>query len=450
MKRKGLLKLIIPISLVSVLAVGLPLMVGCAPAPPEEVAPPEPVVIGFIGSFATDMAKSTMRGGEIAIEEFNEAGGILGGRPVKYVKADSAEDVGEGIKAYEYLVEVENVDFIVSGCIDDVSMAWFPRMAEYRVPILDTWTTAYVLIEKVRNEYETYKMYFMDHLNDFFLGATVCAFAKDLLHDQMGWETMALFQEDTAYGHGVAEFVSGEVGPYAGIEVIEHVVYDPWTVDFSPIYARLVAADPDFIFLITSVNTLPPLAQYGELQVPVPMTGVGIVRMFTPEIWEDTGGMVGGLSTLNGIPTIGMEYDPRTQAFFDKYQAKYVTRPVWPHFNGVNGYYGVYEAVEAAERVYQAGLGPGFEPLDAWVAEMEETDLVLYRDDVPWHIERYYKPGEVEPVTGLEWPHSVKFDLAGEEGRVTVVIQWYVDGTVAVVWPPKYATGEFTVPPWIE
>ena len=84
-----------------------------------------PVVVGFIGSFDSDTGRSTLRGAEIAIEEINSAGGILGGRMIKLVKADTGEDVTEGIKAYEYLNEKEKVDFIISGSIDDVSLGWF-------------------------------------------------------------------------------------------------------------------------------------------------------------------------------------------------------------------------------------------------------------------------------------------------------------------------------------
>ncbi len=31
-----------------------------------------------------------------------------------------------------------------------------------------------------------------------------------------------------------------------------------------------------------------------------------------------------------------------------------------------------------------------------------------------------------------------------------VVIQWYSDGTTKVVYPPKYANGEFEVPDWLK
>ena len=152
-----------------------------AHASPAISASNQPVVIGFIGSFDSDSGKSTLRGAEIAIEELNSKGGILGGRPIKLVKADTGQDVTEGIKAYEYLNEKEKVDFIISGCIDDVSLGWLPRMAEYRTPTLDTWTSSYLAIEKVRNEYEKYKMYFMNVPNDWALGTQYVDFGKDIL-----------------------------------------------------------------------------------------------------------------------------------------------------------------------------------------------------------------------------------------------------------------------------
>jgi ABC-type branched-subunit amino acid transport system substrate-binding protein len=168
--------------------------------------------------------------------------------------ADSAEDISEGIKAMEYLNEVEEVDFMVSGCIDDVSLGWFPRLAEYQTPLMETWTSAIRAIEQVHDEYDKYQCYFMDHMNDYDQGAEYVAFANDVLAGDMGWDTCAIFFEDTAYGGGVAEYVRDEIAPGAGIEVVGEVMYDIDTFDFSPVYAELVALDPDFIYHISSVN----------------------------------------------------------------------------------------------------------------------------------------------------------------------------------------------------
>jgi ABC-type branched-subunit amino acid transport system substrate-binding protein len=91
------------------------------------------IKVGFIGSLSSDTGLSTLRGAEMAIEELNAAGGVMG-QQITLVTADTAEDVTEGVKAYEYLAETEEVDFIISGSIDDVSLGWLPRMQEYRIP----------------------------------------------------------------------------------------------------------------------------------------------------------------------------------------------------------------------------------------------------------------------------------------------------------------------------
>ena len=339
-------------------------LIGATAVPSQAPrAADDPVVIGFIGSFASDTGLSTLRGAEIAVEELNAAGGVLGGRPIKLVSADTREDVTEGIKAYEYLNEVEKVDFVVSGSLDDVSLGWLPRMAEYRTPTLDT------------------------------------------------------------------------------------IVYDTQTVDFGPIFNKAAAMKPDFMYLISSVNSQVPSSQYVKLQVPVPMTGINVAA-FGLDFWNDTGGAGGGTSTLSPIPAAGMELDDVSRAFAEKYKAKYGgSRPIFPHFNGFNAYHGVKKAVAAAER---AG---GFEPLDAWVREMENTDVKLYKDGQLRHRYAYWKQGEIEPRTGREYTHNIKFDVTApydDGGPSTVVIQWYADGSAKVVYPPKYANGEFSVPPWIQ
>ena len=423
------------------------LLIGAFGAPTGSAAADDPVVVGFIGSFASDTGKSTLRGAEIAIEELNAMGGVLGGREIKYVKADTAQDVTEGIKAYEYLAEVEEVDFIVSGSIDDVSLGWLPRMAEYRIPTLDTWTSFYGIIEKVRDEYDTYKMYFMNIGNDWALATMLVDFGKEMLAEEMGWQSAVILQEDTAYGGGVQELVMAVLEVESGIKVLDTIVYDYNATDFAPVFNKAVAMDPDFIYLISSVKSEVPSSQYVKLQVPKPMTGIN-VSAFGLEFWEDTGGQGAGTSTFTPMPAAGMDLDDVSAEFLKTYQAKYGdSRPRVPHFNGFNAYHGVKNAFAAAER---AG---GFEPLDDWVREMENTDVVLTRDGEFWHRYAYWKPGEVEPRTGIAWTHNIRFDVTppfDEGGPPMVVIQWYEDGSVKVVYPPKYANGTFDVPSWLK
>ena len=404
------------------------------------------VKIGFIGSFASDAGRSTMRGAEIAIEELNEAGGVLGGKMIEMVKADTGEDVTEGIKAYEYLAETEEVEFIISGSIDDVSLGWLPRMTEYKIPTLDTWTSYIGIIDKLVEDYETHKMYFMNVASDEALATLYVDFGKDILAKQMGWKKTVILQEDTAFGGAINGLVTGLLAPEAGIEVVDTIVYDVATVDFSPIFSRAVDSGADFIYIISSVNSQVVSSQYVKLQVPLAMTGVNVAAL-GQEYWEDTGGAGGGISTLSPVPSVGFALDPQSKAFADKYVARFGSdRPKFPHFNGFNAYWGIKQAFAAAE---EAG---GFD-LDKWVPAMENQDIKLDKDGELWLRYGFWKPGETEERTGRTYPHNIRFDITApyEDGAPSmVVIQWYENGEAKVVYPPKYATGEFQVPSWVK
>ncbi|MEE9520445.1 MAG: ABC transporter substrate-binding protein [Dehalococcoidales bacterium] len=455
---KGLLKIVVPIALIVVLAIGLPLMSGCIGKPAAEA---EVWKAGYIGALATDVGRSAERGTEIAVDEINAAGGLLG-RQIVLVKADATEDPTEGVKAYEYLAESQKVDFMVSGCIDDVSLGWMPRLLEFKIPMLDTWTSAIRCIEIAHDDYEAGgKAYFMPHMNDYDQGAEYVAFANDILAAEMGWETCVLYFEDTAYGGGVAEYVRDEIAPGAGIEVIGEVVYDIGTFDFAPVYAKIIEYDPDFIFHISSVNCIPPSAAYIELQVPIPILGVNVAAC-SAEFWDDMGGLAGGFCATMPPPTIGMDWDPVSQGFIDKYRARYTQRPIFSHFNGFNAYHGVYMMVEAAER---AGGFKG-EYLDRWVEEMEKTDLILWRyggyerddaaaqaagedADIKWQYYKFYGPEH--PYT-----HSSVLDQTGENGRPGgCVMQWKlekqdpIEATVGIIHPPRWRNTDYIFVPWI-
>ncbi|MDP7344865.1 MAG: ABC transporter substrate-binding protein, partial [Alphaproteobacteria bacterium] len=398
------------------LAVAMVAIWSLSAPPPASAA--DTVKVGYIGSFDTDTGKSTIRGTEIAIEELNAAGGVLGGRMIELVKADTREDVAEGIRAYEYLNEVENVDFIISGSIDDVSLSWLPRMAEYKIPTLDTWTSYVGIIDMVVNEYDKYKMYFMNVSCDFALAMLYVDFGKDVLAKDMGWKTVVVMQEDTAFAGGVYELIEQVLAPEANIKILEHIVYDINTVDFAPIYNKAAASKPDFIYLISSVRSQVPASQYVKLEVPVPMTGINVAAL-GKEFWTDSGGLGGGISTLSPIPSLGFELDERSADFYARYQAKYGdARPIFPHFNGFNAYYGMLNAFAAAER---AG---GFAPLDKWVEEMENEDIVIEKDGEMWLRYAFWKPGEIEPRTNREYTHNIKFDIQPpyDQGAPSMVV----------------------------
>ncbi|MBO9451308.1 ABC transporter substrate-binding protein [Tropicibacter sp. R16_0] len=403
------------------------------------------IKVGFIGSLSSDTGLSTLRGAEIAIEELNANGGVMG-EQITLVSADTGQDPTEGVRAYEYLAETEEVDFIISGSIDDVSLGWLPRMQEYRIPTLDTWTSYIGIIDMVIEDPESMAPYFMNIASDEALATLYINFGADVLKGKMGWDSVVILAEDTAFGEAITGLVTEALAPVAGIEVKEIITYDVATVDFAPIFSRAQDTGADFIYQVSSVNSQVVSSQYVKLQVPMAMTGVNVSALGM-EYWEDTGGAGGGISTLSPIPSVGFRLDPASQTFVDTYQAKYDSRPLLPHFNGFNAYHGLKQAMAAAE---EAG---GFDNVEGWAAAMKKQDLVLELDGQLWLRYAFWGDDEVEPVTGRTYPHNIRFDLSepfDDAAPSMVVVQWYEDGTAAVVYPEKYATGDFTVPSWVK
>lgn len=403
------------------------------------------IKVGFIGSLSSDTGLSTLRGAEMAIDELNAAGGVMG-QQVSLVSADTGEDVTEGIKAYEYLAESEEVDFIISGSIDDVSLGWLPRMQEYQIPTLDTWTSYIGIIDMVIEDPVGMAPYFMNIASDEALATLYINFGADVLKGQMGFDSVVIVAEDTAFGGAITGLVTEALAPVAGIEVKDIIVYDIGTVDFAPIFSKAQASGADFIYQVSSVNSQVISSQYVKLQVPMAMTGVNVSALGM-EYWEDTGGAGGGISTLSPVPSVGFELDPVSQQFVDDYQARYDSRPVIPHFNGFNAYHGVKQAMAAAEA---AG---GFGDAMAWSKEMEKQDLILEKDGKLWLRYGFWGADEVEEVTGRTYPHNARFDLTApyEDAQPSmVVIQWSEEGEVGVIYPFEYANAEFKLPSWVK
>ncbi len=120
---KALLKIVLPIALIVVLAIGLPLTSGCmgkpatappATAPPEEV---EPILVGMplplSGPNAAD-GEEMRRAAIMAFEDVNAKGGLLG-RPIEWIVYDVVDWSAEyQVAARDYLMG-KGVDVFLYG-----------------------------------------------------------------------------------------------------------------------------------------------------------------------------------------------------------------------------------------------------------------------------------------------------------------------------------------------
>jgi branched-chain amino acid transport system substrate-binding protein len=85
----------------------------------------EPIKVGIIDPLSGPYNTSSIHdvhGATVAVERFNESGGVLG-RPVRLVEADDASDVQAGLKVAAKLIKDDRVDFLMGTLNGEVALA---------------------------------------------------------------------------------------------------------------------------------------------------------------------------------------------------------------------------------------------------------------------------------------------------------------------------------------
>ena len=100
------------------------------------------IKIGFVGALSGLSAKSgeaITRGMEVAIDEINAKGGLLGGRKLVLVKRDDESNPAKGQIAARELIQNEKVAAIFGGIDTPVAMAIVPIANKEKTPYVGTW-----------------------------------------------------------------------------------------------------------------------------------------------------------------------------------------------------------------------------------------------------------------------------------------------------------------------
>ncbi len=93
------------------------------------------VVLPFSGSEAHS-GTQCLNGARMAVEEINESGGVLGGRPIELVVADSETDPGKALERTRKLVETDGVQAVLGPLLSTSRDVMIDYLAEHRIPLL--------------------------------------------------------------------------------------------------------------------------------------------------------------------------------------------------------------------------------------------------------------------------------------------------------------------------
>lgn len=153
----------------------------------------DPIKIGLIAPLSGPSAASgeaIQRGMLLAMEEMNDAGGVLG-RPLQLVTRDIPNDPDAGVAALRELVEKEQIVAIFGGIFSPVMMAQLDTIHELTVPLINPWGSMAAITHNGYTPNYAFRVSVSDLYADEFLARyaleVIGAKHPAILADTSGW-----------------------------------------------------------------------------------------------------------------------------------------------------------------------------------------------------------------------------------------------------------------------
>jgi branched-chain amino acid transport system substrate-binding protein len=278
------------------------------------------VVIGHVAPLTGDIktfGESTKNGFQLAIEEANQAGGVLG-RPIRTVIVDDKNDPTEASNAAAKLINQDRVHYIVGSVSSKCSIP-LSEIAQSNRVLMITPTSTNPKVT-VREDGTRKDFVFRACFTDPFQGAAAARIAREQFHAQ---RAAVLYDVGNDYVKGLAEFFR-DAFRGAGGEICAYESYAKDDVDFSALLTKLKGEKPDLIFIPDYYNKVGLIAKQAR-QMGITAQLLGGDGWDSPEMTRIAGDAIeGGVFTNHYSP---QDPRPEVQTWVAKYQAKYGGKP---------------------------------------------------------------------------------------------------------------------------
>ncbi|MBI4777819.1 branched-chain amino acid ABC transporter substrate-binding protein [Candidatus Desantisbacteria bacterium] len=282
-------------------------IIGCGKAPEGEQVVKVALVCPLTGDIAA-MGQGMKRGAEMAVEEANASGRFQDAK-IELAAFDDRSDPKEAVNVANQVISDAKIAGVIghlnSGCSIPASQIYAKRNLLMMTPAS---TNPKLTLQGLKN---VFRVCTTDDVQGSF-GANYCI-------DKLKITTVAVIQDKTAYGQGLAEefkkqFESrgGKILSFDGINIGDK--------DFRALLTRIKNEKPALLYfggMYSECGLITKQAKELGLQVPV-VSGDGI---FSPE-YINIGGKSteGDYASMIGTPP---EKLPKAKTFMDKFKAKY-------------------------------------------------------------------------------------------------------------------------------
>ncbi len=386
-----------------------------SPSPSPQPTPEQEVIkIGYLGPATKPYGDIAVKSIQLAIDEINAKGGVLG-KKVELVVFDDENKPDVATTGFRKLVYEDNVVAIFGIHSSAVGLALLPLIKEAKVPVFAHGSVADQIDEQVAQD-PGLKYWFRFNINAS-THALIVYYPAKYIAEKYGFNKVGILYDKHAWTAAVVKKVK-EVIQRDGFELVFEGTIEPGkTTSFVPHLTKARDAGVQILMVWTAYGDGKVLQRdYNELKPPFVLVQFDVVGM-TLKQWDITGGSLPyQIFVFYNFPAT-----EATQRFVSSYEAKYGELGFFypPFF--------MYDAVNAwKEAVEAVGSFDG--------------------DKVADYLARNGYMG----ITGRWIFTEGHTPLFGPEYLATIAVQWTPEGETRVVWPPDVAEGEVALPPWVK
>jgi branched-chain amino acid transport system substrate-binding protein len=351
------------------------LLAGC-----QATAAAKPLRIGLTAPLSGGSATSgeaIQRGMQLAINEINQAGGVLG-RPLERVARDVQNDPAAGVATLRELVQQQEIVATFGGVFSPVMLAQLDTAHELHVPLINPWGSISEITRNGRNPNYAFSVSAIDLSADEFLAR----YTREIV----GARRPGFLVDTTAWGDSNAAGLSGWMAQL-GTSATGVGRFQQGETDMRQQLERLRAAGSDALIMATTAPDgafiVRALASMGWKVPLVSHWGIGAAEFLRVAGVDNAEGVL----TLQTYSFYGAQ-SARGEALLRAYHARFGTRridEVVAPVGVANGYDGVQLLAQA---IRQAGSSDGAKIRDA-LERLPPYDGVVKRYDPAFTPERH-------------------------------------------------------------
>jgi len=389
--------------------------------------------------------QSGYRGADLATDEINEAGGILGAK-IRLVIEDFAGDPKVAVSATEKLITVNKVHVVRGYFTSSAALSAMPIAEKYKTPVLSIGSSAKELCE------QGWKYWFKTPPNSTMFATVVTEFLSKDIEPKLKLGRplkVAVLHENTLMGESdKKEFLRVVNATGVGWEIVSVQAYVAGSLDFKPVLEVVKAAEPDVVAMSGYLTDTVLIAkQSKEIGFKPLFISIGGAGMQTPVLIELAGENVAYWFIANeywwdrNYPSAEAGRKV-AEAFMKRYGYP-------PDFQGWAGYAGMYILKELIEKLAEANpekVKKAFETDNVpEIREMIRDGLSTIKFYLDWTGELYFEPNG-----------QLAYSINGPSIGCTIIqVQpakpddlWSAKGyTFRTVYSPVYKVADPIIPP---